>query len=355
MTTAIATNPRTTGEQTLPLCFAIGPYGATGSQTRQWSDFVFSKVIAPVLGNDYQVQRTIDRPEPGEISARIERDLRQARLVIADLTDANPNVYFELGFRHAIERPFIHIARAGTTLPFDIADFEVISICADYVKAAEESQSYYTIRDDNLAAARTALQRQVEGITDRPIRPSDPFSAKVYRWEMWYSSSIATDWLAKQPESFREQVHSYEGGGGADPIAENSLAQFAEYLALKSAASQSGEGTIFATINNVTGRLDFGYAAFKFSTAPEPILINVRDVSCSGEGVAAISFEQSSRPFAVERGGRIVNVTIPGYKYTLKLVTPNANGGLTGTIDHPRTATKIGDAELTPRYGEFLG
>jgi hypothetical protein len=355
MSTAIAPNPRTAGEQALPLCFAIGPYGAPGSQTRQWSDFVFTKVIAPVLGNDYLVQRTIDRPEPGEISARIERDLRQARLVIADLTDANPNVYFELGFRHAIERPFIHLARAGTALPFDIADFEVIWIHADYVKAAEDSQSYYTIRDDNLAAARSALRGQMEGIAERPLRPTDPFSAKVYRWEMWYSPSIATDWLAAQPESFREQVRAYEHGGGADPIAENSLAQFAEYLALKSAACQSGEGTIFATVNNVTGRLDFGYAAFKFSTAPEPILINVRDVNCSGDCVAAISFEQSSRPFAVERGGRTVSVTIPGYKYTLKLATTNANGGFTGTINHPRTSTKIGDAELTPRYGDFLG
>ena len=355
----MTTSLKNVSEQTLPLCFAIGPYGASGSQTRRWSDFVFAKVIAPVLGDSYLVQRTIDRPEPGEISARIERDLRQARVVIADLTDANPNVYFELGFRHALERPFIHLARAGTTLPFDIADFEVIWIPADYVRAAEESQSYYTIRDDHLEAARSALRGQIEAIADAPgpesERPKDPFSAKVYRWEMWYSPSIATDWLGAQPEAFREQVRAYEGGGGADPIAENSLPLFAEYLALKSAACQSGEGTIFATINNLTGRLDFGYAAFRFSTAPDPILINVRDVHCAGEGVSAISFEQSSRPFSVERGGRTVNVTIPGYKYTLKLGTSTANGGLAGMINHPRTATKIGDAELTPRYGELLG
>jgi hypothetical protein len=351
----MTTNPRTISEQAPPLCFAIGPYGASGSQTRKWSDFVFTKVIAPVLGNEYVVQRTIDRPEPGQISTRIERDLRQARLVIADLTDANPNVYFELGFRHAIVRPFIHIARAGTPLPFDIADFEVIWIQADYVQAAEESQSYYTIRDDHLAAACTALQKQIAGIADRPARPVDPFSAKVYRWEMWYSPTIATDWLGAQPETFREQIHAYEHGGGADPIPETALALFAEYLALKSAACQSGEGTIFATINNVTGRLDFGYAAFRFSTAPEPILINVRDVTRSADGVATISFEQSSRPFAVERGGRTVNVTIPGYKYTLKLGASSGTGGMTGLINHPRTATKIGDAELTPRYGEFLG
>ena len=47
----MTTSPRTAAEQAPPLCFAIGPYGATGSQTRQWSDFVFTKVIAPVLGS----------------------------------------------------------------------------------------------------------------------------------------------------------------------------------------------------------------------------------------------------------------------------------------------------------------
>jgi hypothetical protein len=50
-----------------------------------------------------------------------------------------------------------------------------------------------------------------------------------------------------------------------------------------------------------------------------------------------------------------VNVIIPGYKYTLRLQSSNSHGGAVGTIDHPRANTKIGDAELTPRYGEFLG
>ena len=347
----------TQAEQSRPLCFAIGPYGAPDTQTRQWSDFVFSKIIEPVLCADYVVERTIDRPESGQISARIERDLTNARLVIADLTDANPNVYFELGFRHALDRPFIHLARAGTTLPFDIADFEVILIQADYVKGSNPSESYYTIRDAHLQAAQKAIAGQIQGIADRPTvaPPGDPFSAKVYQWDMWYSPTIATDWLGAQNETFQEQIKAYERGGGADPISENSLALFAEYLALKSAAGQSGEGTIFATINNPTNGVDFGYAAFKFSSAPEPILINVRDVTCSADGVSTISFQQSSRPFPVERGGRTVSAVIPGYNYTLKLQSSNPNGGkAAGIIDHPRTGTKIGDAELKPRYGKFL-
>jgi hypothetical protein len=176
----MTTNSSTNGDQSRPLCFAIGPYGGDGSLTRKWSDFLFGKVIEPVLRDDFVVQRTIDRPEPGQISERIERDLQSARVVIADLTDANPNVYFELGFRHALERPFIHLARAGTELPFDITDFEVVWIHADYVQAGNESQSYFTIRDDNLSAVRAALRGQIDRIADKPgARRTYPISARV--------------------------------------------------------------------------------------------------------------------------------------------------------------------------------
>ena len=172
---------------------------------------------------------------------------------------------------------------------------------------------------------------------------------------MVYSSSIAIDWLEAQPEPLRSRSARTRGAAAPSRSPSRSLALFAEYLALKSAASQSGEGTIFMTVNNLTGRLDFGCAAFKFSGATEPILINVKDVSCSGQGVASISFDQSSRAYPIERGGRMMNVMIPGYKYTLKVeCASKSDGGALGTILHPRTNTKIGDAELTPRYGQFL-
>ena len=147
----MAPNSATNGDQARPLCFVIGPYGEKDSKTRKWSDFLFSKVIEPVLSDQYQVQRTIDSPESGQISSRIKRDLNSARLVIADLTADNPNVYYELGFRHAIERPFIHLVRADNPkLPFDLQDFEAIQVQANYMEIA--------------------VQRG-EGAAQQPVRP----------------------------------------------------------------------------------------------------------------------------------------------------------------------------------------
>jgi hypothetical protein len=44
-----------------------------------------------------------------------------AELVLADLTDLNANALYQLGIRHATQKPAIHVARFGTVLPFDNA------------------------------------------------------------------------------------------------------------------------------------------------------------------------------------------------------------------------------------------
>jgi hypothetical protein len=67
-----------------------------------------------------QLQRT------SRISTQIEQGIRGAYFVVADLTDERPNCYYELGFAHALGRPAILTARAGTELHFDVSDFQCI-------------------------------------------------------------------------------------------------------------------------------------------------------------------------------------------------------------------------------------
>lgn len=60
------------------------------------------------------------------ITDEIHRLIQVARLVICDLTDERPNVYYELGFAKGINKPLICIAREGTKVHFDVYGLKTI-------------------------------------------------------------------------------------------------------------------------------------------------------------------------------------------------------------------------------------
>ena len=60
------------------------------------------------------------------IIADITRRLQEADIVIADTTPQNPNVFYELGYAHAIGKPTIVLAEKGRELPFDVSGFRTL-------------------------------------------------------------------------------------------------------------------------------------------------------------------------------------------------------------------------------------
>lgn len=73
-----------------------------------------------------QAERVDEPHSTDRITDRILESIRRAEYVIADLTDAKPNVYFEAGYAHALRKTPIYIAKAGTPLEFDLKDYPVI-------------------------------------------------------------------------------------------------------------------------------------------------------------------------------------------------------------------------------------
>jgi hypothetical protein len=323
------------------LCFVIGPYGVPGSKERKWSDFLYKKVIQPVAGGEYTVERTIDNPALGNINDQIKSWLRQAPLVIADLTFANPNVCYELGMRHAVDKPFIHMYQKGTNLPFDLAAFQTIEVRADYFDA----QGQFTALDEDLEEARSSLRNQLCKVKSWSLRrdPEEPYSAKVYSWETWYSVTIAKDWLQKQAGEVREFIELYEQGTSG-PIPGDLPQAMAEYLELKSAANQRYKGQLFYTVNNYTKQIEFGYAMYDFPNSP-PILIEIGGRYVTDDTVE-ISFVQPGRSVSVGA----LKVDLPGYKYEVSFSRDPRNNTWAGTLAHPHTNTRIGNAELNPKY-----
>lgn len=60
------------------------------------------------------------------ILSHIVREIVRSRLIIADITGRNPNVFYELGIAHALNKPVLMIARSTVDIPFDVGSSRVL-------------------------------------------------------------------------------------------------------------------------------------------------------------------------------------------------------------------------------------
>jgi hypothetical protein len=56
-----------------------------------------------------------------DIMQVVRENIQRARLIIADLTTVNPNVFYELGYAHALGKTVILITQDRKTVPFDLS------------------------------------------------------------------------------------------------------------------------------------------------------------------------------------------------------------------------------------------
>lgn len=62
----------------------------------------------------------------GKIINQIWSGIKAAKVLVAELTDRNPNVFYELGLAHALDKPVVLIASNEKDVPFDLQHIRVI-------------------------------------------------------------------------------------------------------------------------------------------------------------------------------------------------------------------------------------
>ena len=108
------------GEHEKPKAFVIMPFDAEARP-------VYEDFIQPTLDSvGFDVSRADDLLNQRNILRDILSSIASADLLVADLTDSNPNVYYELGLAHALRKPVILLGQDIEEIPFDIRSYRLI-------------------------------------------------------------------------------------------------------------------------------------------------------------------------------------------------------------------------------------
>ena len=102
-------------------CFVMMPFAAPLGQ-------YFSKIYEPAISKAglRAVRADDDIFGTGKIIDQIWSGITSAKVLIAELTNKNPNVYYELGLAHALKKPVVLVCSNEQDLPFDLKHIRVI-------------------------------------------------------------------------------------------------------------------------------------------------------------------------------------------------------------------------------------
>ncbi len=178
-----------------PHAFIAMPFGTKPDADGRPIDFnrVYAELLKPALeAAGYEVFRADDEQRAGDIRADMFQELLVADLVVADLTIDNPNVWYELGVRHALRaRGVILVQGPRATQPFDIYTDR------KHRYAIRDGAPDPAARDADLEAIRAMAQATREA-------PAARLTSPVYALLPHLREPAWTDLLLAQKNEFSE-------------------------------------------------------------------------------------------------------------------------------------------------------
>jgi len=161
------------------VAFVIMPFWErTEARPKGFFSETLRSLITPAAVEAGFTVETANRDGSDVIQATIINKLLDADLVIADLTDHNPNVFFELGLRMAADKPVALIKATGTGRVFDVDNMLRVveyspqlwtsTIQSDLPKLRDHISQSWEDRDNHASYMKILRQPNTnDGITKR--------------------------------------------------------------------------------------------------------------------------------------------------------------------------------------------
>ena len=189
----------------MPTCFVVMGFGKKTdfSQNKTFDlDKSYKYIIKPAVESaGYTCVRADEIQHAGNINVPMYEQLYEADLVIADLSTANLNAFFELGVRYALKpRTTIVIAERGFKLPFDmgqvvVRSYEHLGDGIDFGEVERMRQELATACKEVAAANRTdsPVYTFLASLTPPALKKAAPAAQAVAQGQPERASALATD------------------------------------------------------------------------------------------------------------------------------------------------------------------
>ncbi|MFZ5555295.1 MAG: hypothetical protein ACOZDY_01010 [Pseudomonadota bacterium] len=121
-----------------PSCFMVMPFGGI-------FDTYYERIYRPAIANaDLLPVRADDAFSAGSILYDIVAMLVDSSIVLADITESNRNVHYELGLAHALGKPTVLVAPKGLKLFFDVGQERMLIYDKDVPSWGADLQAQIT-------------------------------------------------------------------------------------------------------------------------------------------------------------------------------------------------------------------
>lgn len=216
-------------------CFLVMPIRKPGTEEYEYFRALRDTVLEPVMKQlGHNVTRADDITQSGSITADVIKRLATADLVVADLTDLNPNVFYELGVRHTLrgQGTIMIVDTDRTKVPFDLSPYRVIEFTPD-LRGIEK------LREMLIQFGNAISGAEPDPTKDNPVHdflsslPDDIYA---------HAEGSSEGELRQEVARLREQLRHYAERFGAD--SPNFLRQEAAIDTVSAALAQAQRGEL---------------------------------------------------------------------------------------------------------------